>query len=177
MVVTRQAGGAEEDAVAPQLELCTATACTPLASLPAATSSSLQLVVSATYAADHTLALVTADTVYLSTDGGHSLRAALRLGACCLLTATGIGAGGSGQPEILTAEHVYGVLGGTVVLLRSTDGGAVFSPAGGWDGVGRIGALEVLPDGDVLAAVAGSSSGDNGVRCSTDGGTTWSATC
>jgi len=177
MVAVGQAGGSDEDAVAPRLERCDAVSCTPLAELPQPTTGNLQLDVSTAYATDHTLALVTADTVYLSTDGGHSLRAVLRFATTDPVTTVGIGVDSSGQPEILAGERLFATLHGTVVLWRSVDGGADFSPARSWGDITGIRALEVLPDGHVLAAVAGSISGNNGVRCSADGGVSWSATC
>ena len=162
------------------LARCTDSACVALGSVASASAVGPHVVVSASYAADHTVLLLAYDTLFMSNDGGATLHSVLHVTGN-QLTAAVVGSLGALPPALLVAEQIYGgKAGSTVAMARSRDGGATFAPVatGAWTGVLSLPAMLLLPGGDVLASVASPATvGGGGVRCSTDAGTSWSPRC
>ena len=116
----------------------------------------------------------------MSRDGGTSF-AALAAATNDGIIALTYSPTSSSDGRVLLASSVQSPNGVALTSLQtSSDGGRTFQPLStqGLDLTVNLNALTMLPDGRILAALqTGTPSGTYGVRCSSDGGATWSLTC
>jgi hypothetical protein len=155
-----------------ELQRCSVDLCTRVGGT-IAIPGGVDLALSPVFAVDHTLAVWSSDTVYLSGDGGSSLHIAMHVTGG-EVTAVALGSG-----TLTVAERLTTFPSSTVSVLTSNDGGATFQAIGGsaWATVDQVNALAWLPDGHLLAGLVGSTVQTNGIRCSSDHGATWSLSC
>jgi hypothetical protein len=163
-----------------QLFDCTTAQCVPLgAAVPAAAPA--QIVVSPSFATDHTVVIQSGSNAYLSIDGGRTLRALLggAAGNVTSMALTNAPTNPTGLPTIVAAVQRFEGTTPVVALMRSSDGGASFTPAGAaaLSGVAGVDALVGLPGDLVVASVVGSTEHLDGIRCSADGGVDWAYAC
>ncbi|MGI8609328.1 MAG: RNA polymerase sigma factor [Candidatus Dormibacteria bacterium] len=156
---------------------CAASLCGTQESFPGL--SSLRLFVSPAVSTDHTVIAVTSSALEISTDGG------LRFHAVTTSTGGQIVAAAFDQTNAQSHALLLGTLAmqgssASSAVLRSSDQARSFAqlPSMGAPSSLRLSGLLVLPDGRYLASLAlVDPSGNFGVRCSTDGGSTWAASC
>jgi hypothetical protein len=153
----------------------TATACTTALSLPG--NEVLDVAVSPTVAADHTVVAWTADSVYTSTDDGLSFRRTSAVASPYSVDWLAFDAT-AGAARVALGE--WALTGGGMesrTLLGSTGGGLDTVSLGLSSSV-PLHTIAFLPGGVMVAALGGAEpGGDLGLRCSTDHGVTWQRSC
>ena len=154
------------------------SACVVVQSDP--TMQGMRLAVSPTFAVDHTVIAYAAQHAIVSYDGGA--------------TFTPLNSATSGAIEAVAYSATFALDGHVLIALQlapsptqtatelesSTDGARTFSALTpqGLDARVKLNALQALPDGRILAALnTGDPIGTYGIRCSSDGGATWSVSC
>jgi len=160
------------------LVVCAVDGCNRVEGSGLSASGDLALRLSPSFATDHTLAVWSLDTLWISRDGGHSLHPVVHLEGG-EVTAVALAPGSTTTPVVTVAERFSTYPNATVRLLTSNDDGTSFTSVGGstWQSVQQINALAWLPDGHLLAGLVGTNDQSNGIRCSGDGGATWALSC
>ena len=140
---------------------------------------SMHLAVSPTFAADRTLIAHSAKHVIASHDAGTTF-ASLDQAITGPIIAVAYSPTFATDGHLIVASTVMSAGISATTLRVSMDGGHEYRPIAtrGLETRVPLNALEVLPGGRVLAALeTGDPIGTYGVRCSNDGGTTWSLAC
>jgi hypothetical protein len=138
--------------------------------------SAVRLAVSPSIDRDGTILVFSPTAAAVSTDDGKTFRGLQLPGGKDLVSV-------ALDPEYWrTSYMLLGMLGSGTArseIAKSIDGGKNFLPLAG-EGLGatQIWHVLILSDGRVLGALSGTDAAGNfGIRCSTDGGTSWHLAC
>jgi RNA polymerase sigma-70 factor (ECF subfamily) len=152
---------------------CDSVTCSTVATFSGGGGS--RLVVSPTFKSDHFVAALVNAGVEVSRDGGLAYQP-LATPDGLRVTGVALDSQFATRPELVIEGMTASPAGNIKAsVLRSVDSGMSFAAL---PVPGPVAATVLLPDGRIIAAVTVSSqSGDFGLACSTDGGTTWESSC